>query len=99
MKDTSKRTLSNVFVGQFSNARAIEGAKTAPWWIAVILFVLGTFLPIVPIMVTQSGAYGAQFISGTLYGYDQTVATTTQDLGEAENTIYRIVNYAQAMNY
>lgn len=98
MKDTSKRTLSNVFVGQFSNARAIEGAKTAPWWIAVILFVLGTFLPIVPIMVTQSGAYGAQFISGTLYGYDQTVATTTQDLGEAENTIYRIVNH-QLLKY
>ena len=98
MKDTSKRTLSNVFVGQFSNARAIEGAKTAPWWIAVILFVLGTFLPIVPIMVTQSGAYGAQFISGTLYGYDQTLATTTQTLGEAENTIYRIVNH-QLLKY
>lgn len=98
MKDTSKRTLRNVFVGQFSNARAIEGAKTSPWWIAVILFILGTLLPIIPIMVTQSGAYGAQFISNTLYGYDQTVAQTTYDLAQNENTIYRIVNH-QLLKY
>ena len=92
MKDTSKRTVQNLFVGQFSNARAIEGAKTAPWYIAIILFLLGTFLPVVPIMVSQGNAYGSQFISGTLYGYDQYIAQTTFDLSQGGDT-YKIENH------
>lgn len=84
MQATTKRTLSNVLVGQLSNARAIEGAKTAPWWIAVILFLIGTFLPVIPIMVSQGNSYGAQFMSGTLYGYDQYLATTSLELANSE---------------
>lgn len=90
MKDTTKRTIQNVFVGQFSNARAIEGAKTAPWWIAVVLFILGTFLPVIPIMLTQANAYGAQFVNGTLFGYDQYITQVTYDLAQATDVNYKI---------
>lgn len=93
MKATTKRTIQNLFVGQVSNARAIEGAKTAPWWIAVILFLIGTFLPVVPIMVTQGNAYGAQFISGEVFKYDEYMTRTTVDLANDTNYSYKIVNH------
>ena len=98
MKDTTKRTIQNLFVGQLSNARAIEGAKTSPWWIAVILFLIGTFLPIVPIMVSQGNAYGSQFISGTLYGYDQYVTNVTYDLANDGGNVYKIKDH-QLLKY
>ena len=82
MKDTTKRTVKNLFASLIKNDSAIDGAKTAPWWIAVILFVIGTFLPIIPIMVNNSKTYGAQYISGNIYGYEQGLATTAIELKE-----------------
>ena len=80
MKDTTKRTVKNLFASLIKNDSAIDGAKTAPWWIAVILFVIGTFLPIIPIMVNNSKTYGAQYISSNIYGYEQGLATTAIEL-------------------
>ena len=84
MKETTKRTVKNLFASLIKNDSAIDGAKTAPWWIAVILFIIGTFLPIIPIMVNNSKTYGAQYISGNVYGYEQGLATgavTLRDKG------------------
>ena len=71
MKDSTKRTLKTTFLSLIKNDAAIEGAKTAPWWIGVIMFVIGTFLPVIPIMVNASKTYGASYISSTTYGYEQ----------------------------
>ena len=80
MKSTTKRTIGNLFAGLISNERAIEGAKTAPWWVAVILFILGTFLPVIPIMVSQGKEYGAKFLNTYLYGLDQALVCETVDM-------------------
>ena len=80
MKDTTKRTLKILFGSLIKNDSAIEGAKTAPWWIAVILFIIGNFLPIIPIMVNASKTYGASFVSGFVYGYDQALMSATAQL-------------------
>lgn len=71
MKDKTKRTVKILFASLVKNDSAVEGAKTAPWWIAVILFVIGTFLPIIPIMVNVSKTYGASYIAKNVYGYEQ----------------------------
>ncbi len=80
MKDITKRTLKILFGSLIKNDSAIEGAKTAPWWIAVILFIIGNFLPIIPIMVNASKTYGASFVSGFVYGYDQALMSATTQL-------------------
>ena len=80
MKDTSKKTLKNVFASLISNDSAIDGAKTAPWWIAIIFLILGTFMPIIPIMVSSSKSYGASFMSGYTYGYEQALASASNDM-------------------
>ena len=80
MKESSKRTLKNVFASLISNEAAIDGAKTAPWWIAIIFLILGTFIPIIPIMVNSSKTYGASFMAKETYGYEQALATVSNKL-------------------
>ena len=80
MKETSKRTLKNVFASLISNDAAIDGAKTAPWWIGIIFLIIGTFLPIIPIMVNNSKTYGASFMAKNTYGYEQALATVSNEL-------------------
>ena len=80
MKSTTKRTIRNVFASLISNDAAIEGAKTAPWWIAILFLVIGTFLPIIPIMVNTSKTYGASFVASNTYGYEEALAHTSVNL-------------------
>ena len=98
MKDTTKTTLRNVFGSLIKNDSAIEGAKTAPWWIAVIFFILGTFLPIIPIMVNASKTYGASYISSTqINGYEQGLATAATEL-KADSYEFKL-NEGQLLAY
>ena len=92
MKATTKRLLSNLGLSLFSNERAIEGAKTAPWWLAVILFVIGTFLPVIPIMVSQGKTYGAEYVSSYVYGYDQHLTKVFNDM-DADGYKFKIQNH------
>lgn len=92
MKDETKRTVRNLFGSIIKNESAIDGAKTAPWWIALILFIVGSFLPIIPIMVNASKTYGASFVSGATYGYDQALATCGLNL-KAESYEMNVKNH------
>ena len=98
MKDTTKRTVKNLFASLIKNDSAIDGAKTAPWWIAVILFIIGTFLPIIPIMVNNSKTYGAQYISNYVYGYEQGLTTTAKELKDKGYT-FKVENNALIARY
>ena len=97
MKEQNKRTLKNVFLSLIKNDAAIEGAKTAPWWIAVILFVLGTFLPVIPIMVNNGKTYGASFISGNVYGFEQAMTVAATELKENQHSLKLENNELQMM--
>lgn len=91
MKPETKRTLKNTFASLISNDAAIDGAKNSPWWIGLILFILGTFIPIIPIMVTASKNYGASFASSYVYGYDQALVSCGLKL-KAESYSFTVNN-------
>lgn len=80
MKQRTKENLGNIFGSLFSNQRAINGSKHNPWWVAIIMFVLGVLLPIVPITVNQYNTYGASFLAGNTYGWENQVTKATLDL-------------------
>ena len=82
MKESTKRTLTNLLVSNVKNDSAIDGAKTAPWWIAIILMIVGTFLPIIPLMVNVSKTYGASFIASQSYGFEKYETAISLDLKE-----------------
>lgn len=80
MKPKAKSFLSNFFIGLFSNKKAIEGSKTNPWWVALIIGLASALLPVIPIAVSQARSYGASFISGNVYKFDDNLANTVKDL-------------------
>ena len=80
MKPKTKKFLSNFFFGLFSNDHAIEGSKSNPWWVALIIALFAVILPVIPITVSQSRTYGASFLAGYTYRFDQNIASATVGL-------------------
>ena len=80
LKPQTKRNLINVFKSLISNQAAIDGAKEAPFWIAIIFLVLSMCLPVIPIIVAQQKTYGSSFISTYSYNADRGLANTTRQL-------------------
>ena len=71
-----KRNLINGFKSIISNQAVIDGAKETPWWVAVIFFVLSICLPVIPITVQYSKAYGASFVSSYSFNSDRGIENT-----------------------
>lgn len=80
MTAKTKHTLKLLFGNLVNNNIAIEGAKTLPWWVAAIMFVIGSFLPVIPIMVNASKTKGQDFVSSYTYSYDQGLVTCGVEL-------------------
>ena len=91
MKPKAKKFLSNFFFGLFSNDHAIEGAKSNPWWVCLIIALFAVVLPVIPITVTQAKTYCASFLSNYTYRFDQNIATATVDLANAKKE-FRVEN-------
>ena len=80
MSEQTRRTLGNTFKSILSNQACVDGGKEAPWWIAVIFLVLAICLPVIPITVSYSKAYGSSFIAGANYDSDRGLVKTTEYL-------------------
>ena len=80
MSPQAKRNLANVFKSIVSNQAAIDGAKEAPVFIAIIFLLLSIFLPLIPIMVTINSYYGSSFVATYNFSADQGLASTTKSL-------------------
>lgn len=76
MSPETKRNLINVFKSIISNQACIDGAKETPWWVATIFFVISICLPVIPITVSYSKAYGASFVSNYSYNADRGIENT-----------------------
>ena len=91
MKPKAKKFLSNFFFGLFSNDHAIEGAKSNPWWVCLIIGLFASLIPVVPITVTQAKTYGASFLSGYTYRFNQNIADATRTLS-LDNKDFKVEN-------
>ncbi|MCD8203823.1 MAG: hypothetical protein LUB56_01695 [Coprobacillus sp.] len=80
MKDSTKTTLKNVFGSLIRNKYAIECGKTLPWWTALIVFILGVFLPLIPTMVNIGTSYGSSFLDSYTYGFEEHLTYLMSDL-------------------
>ena len=80
MKASTKENLGNIFGSLISNEKAINGAKRNPWWAALIMFVIGFVLPVVPLTVNVANSYGASFLANNTYGYESQITEASLDL-------------------
>jgi len=75
MKKLSKETAFNLRTGfgtLVSNQSCIEAGKSLPWWIAIIIGLIATFIPVIPVMTNISRTNGDSFINGTYnYSFDK----------------------------
>lgn len=74
--------IGNGFKSILSNQAAIDNAKEAPWWIAVILLVFSVIIPLIPIYVGINKNYGASFLASATYGFDRGIAKATEHFSE-----------------
>ena len=80
MKPKTKKFLSNFFIGLFSNDQAIEGSKSNPWWVALIIAIFSVIIPVIPLTVAQANSYGSSFVSNYSYRLDTNLTAVTKDL-------------------
>jgi len=75
MKANTKYNIRNIFGSLINNDCSIQAAKTLPWWAAIIAFLIGVFLPVVPILVSSCNAYGSSCIASTNYAFDRDITS------------------------
>lgn len=92
MNANVKNHLVNIFGSQINNERAINSAKTYPWWIALIMIIIGAFIPVIPIMVTQGNSKGSAVVNGSTYGFDQHVATLVNKIDNENKYLFYTEN-------
>lgn len=80
MSPEAKRTLGNVFKSLINNQAAIEGASEGPWWLAFLLLIISLLIPVLPITVSYSNAYGSSILANANYGADRGIANTFTQL-------------------
>lgn len=73
----TKEVLGLTFKSLFSNAAVVDASKNAPWWIALIFFLIGVFLPIIPVMTYYGNLTGGGFLTGTRYGMNENAVTNS----------------------
>lgn len=71
MSPRTKEVLVLTFKSLFSNQAVVDASKSAPWWLAVIFFIIGIMLPLIPVMTYYSGIYGGSFLDSTRYGLNE----------------------------
>ena len=82
MKDKTKTTLKLLLTSNIKNDDAMVAAKTAPWWIALILGLVSVFLPVIPLMVNVNKTYGSSIFASQKYGLDSANTGALLDLKE-----------------
>jgi len=79
MSKETKETLKNVFGSFINNARAVEGARHTPWWVAIIFFIVSLVLAVLPTFVSTLNASGASFLSSYSKDLDVQISYFVQD--------------------
>lgn len=93
MKKLSKEARYNLKTGfgtLISNQSCVEAGRSFPWWSAIIIGLIATFLPIIPVMVNISKTNGETFITSTYnYNFDRnaTIANVQMNNDGIEFTV------------
>ena len=80
MKERTKEVLRDGFGSLINNAAALRGAKSGPFWLTLVMFILSLFLPILPIFVTQANQKGSSFLGSNSYSLEKYLPSIGLDL-------------------
>lgn len=92
------KNLKLILKSLINNESVVAGARSKPWYFAIIMFFVGMIISIVPTFVGTLTRNGADFVNTTnVYGYDLGVQRFAEVLDEKEFDL--IVGTADSGNY
>ena len=78
----TRNTIINSFKGVISNQACVDNAKEAPWWLAILFFLFGLIIPLIPNYVSLGNAYGSSFLNSGSYGFAEKMTKATYKMHE-----------------
>ena len=81
-----------------NNEAAVEGGRTRPWWLAIIMIFVSLILSLIPTLVTSLNKNGSDFINGNyVYGYDVAMEAFVKDTNE--KNLHLVVKESETGKY
>ena len=90
MKARTKEIIRDGFGSLVSNSSALRGAKAGPFWLTLVMFILGIFLPVVPQLVSYANTNGSTFLNTYSYGLEKNVTALATNLKNERNVEFEI---------
>ena len=102
-KDARKENVKRVFGSLINNGCAVDGAKFSPWWIGLIMFILGLVLPVLPLFVSSATTEGISFLGDAEYalGMDKTFGAAINGISGTLtfNNTDKTITYEKSYTY
>ena len=89
MKERTKEIVRDGFSSLVNNAACIRGAKSGPFWLTLVMFILAVLLPVLPIFIAQNNVKGSSFIANNSYGVERYMTKIGTELKD-DNVTFEI---------
>ena len=90
MKERTKEIIKDGFGSLVNNSAALRGAKNGPLWLTIVMFILGVFLPVLPLLIAQLNTNGSSFLNTYSFGLERYVTSVAIDLKDTRLAIFSI---------
>ena len=90
MRERTKEVIRDGFGSLVNNAAALRGAKSGPFWLTLVMFILSLFLPVLPIFVTQANIKGSSFLGSNSYSLEKYLPAIGLDLKDNRKVEFKI---------
>ena len=92
MKERTKEVVRDGFGSLVSNAAALRGAKSGPFWLTLLFFIFSLLLPILPIFITQANTKGSSFLGSNSYSLEKYLPSIGLDLKDNRKVEFKITD-------
>ena len=99
MKERTKEVVRDGFGSLVSNAAALRGAKSGPFWLTLLFFIFSLLLPILPIFITQANTKGSSFLGSNSYSLEKYLPSigftygTSKPFAAYENSVSKQLDF------
>lgn len=80
MSPRTKNVISNTFRGIISNRACVDNGREAPWWLAILFFLFGAIIPLIPNHVSMNKVYGASFFNSGTFDFAEQITKASVEM-------------------
>jgi len=80
MSPRTRNVIGNTFKGIISNRACVDNGREAPWWLAILFFLFGAIIPLIPNHVSMNKVYGASFFNNGTYDFAEQITKASVEM-------------------